>query len=801
MESPTSDYLSPAQPDWLPSPTQSFDLFTTVIATFTATASPSPTPTPGITRRDLFGMGALDSHISTGGDAPDFLLSADQSAKPNAFFAGIFVGLIIRFGSPAIQGFVAFDHRYFFNLLLPPIILNSGYDMKKKSFFRYIGSIMTFALLGTFISTVIIGTLVYFLVLAGMHRLKMTMMDCLVFGAILSSTDPVAVLSLFQQMKVDPKLYAIIFGESILNDSVAIVLFSTLGQFTGKEFSLGNVVAGIVTFFGVFLGSILCGTVVSLIIALMLKHSQLYEFPSLESCLVIIMAYSSYLLSNGLQFSGIVSLLFCGIILKHYAYDNMSVRSRRTTKYMFRVLSQLSENFVFIYLGVTLFTSDDTLYLPGLIVFTLVFMVFARYVSVIPLANLINIMNRRMYPNKPDPIPRNHQLMLWWAGLRGAIAFALSFDVSGPAAQAIRTTTLVVCVISVIVLGGTTPRVIVELGIRTGVDRKKRSERSSSSNGVLLGGDSGNNNSNMDDFDDEDDTDSSDGDDALDWTDADIAPVGGRRHPQEAEYVDLSDHVLPDDDIVSPRSDDLLNGDASGGGRKGQQNMNGNGQQQRPLPRSGQSSSSNILPSADGRMSIGSSIHALLGHPWLARDEDFSHWFISFDNQWLKPIFTRTRWKWGRRSTALSPHSPNRHHHRASRLDDQFDSATFRADNSTGSFGGGGNGRSPPPSAEPSASGAPTRKQSRFSRTTNDGRSSSSSRNEHTKEESAPIISFLTPTTSAPHTPIADQSLQQMIPLTQMSNDELSPAIMQGFETFGDVQSFDDILFDSGQDL
>ena len=65
-----------------------------------------------------------------------------------------------------------------------------------------------------------------------------------------------------------------------------------------------------------------------------------------------------------MQFSGIVSLLFCGIAMKHYAYENMSQTSRQTTKNMFRVLSQLSENFIFIYLGLTLFTRTNLVFLP-----------------------------------------------------------------------------------------------------------------------------------------------------------------------------------------------------------------------------------------------------------------------------------------------------------------------------------------------------------------------------------------------------------------------------------------------------
>src|SRR5271154_1064890 len=107
-----------------------------------------------------------------------------------------------------------------------------------------------------------------------------------------------------------------------------------------------------------------------LAMALMLKHSQLRRFPQIETCLITLMAYGSYFFSNALRMSGtslsrdvghlcligIVSLLFCGITLKHYAYHNMSRRTRLGTKYIFQVLAQMSENFIFIYLGLSLFT-------------------------------------------------------------------------------------------------------------------------------------------------------------------------------------------------------------------------------------------------------------------------------------------------------------------------------------------------------------------------------------------------------------------------------------------------------------
>jgi solute carrier family 9 (sodium/hydrogen exchanger), member 6/7 len=116
--------------------------------------------------------------------------------------------------------------------------------------------------------------------------------------------------------------------------------------------------------------------------ALMLKHSQLRRFPQIETCMILLMAYGSYFLSNALRMSGIalnyyidlgiVSLLFCGITLKHYAYHNMSRRTRLSTKYLFQVLAQLSENFIFIYLGLSLFTMTELVFKPTIIVITTV---------------------------------------------------------------------------------------------------------------------------------------------------------------------------------------------------------------------------------------------------------------------------------------------------------------------------------------------------------------------------------------------------------------------------------------------
>lgn len=290
-----------------------------------------------------------------------------------SIFAGMVVGLIIRV-SPGhyIQEMVSFNYSIFFNLLLPPIILNSGYELHQANFFRNIGTILTFAFAGTVISAGVLGVLLYLWTLIGLESLHISFVDALSVGATLSATDPVTILAIFNAYKVDPKLYTVIFGESILNDAVAIVMFETAQKFHGQDMHILSLFKGIGIFLFVFTLSLVIGVFVGIFTALLLKHSYLRRFPGIESCLILLLAYASYLFSNGLHISGIVSILFCGITMKHYAYYNMSRRTQLTTKYLFAILAQLSENFIFIYLGLSLFTEVELIYKPLFIFVTVV---------------------------------------------------------------------------------------------------------------------------------------------------------------------------------------------------------------------------------------------------------------------------------------------------------------------------------------------------------------------------------------------------------------------------------------------
>jgi sodium/hydrogen exchanger-like protein 6/7 len=126
-------------------------------------------------------------------------------------------------------------------------------------------------------------------------------------GATLSATDPVTVIAIFTTYKVDPKLFTVIFGESLLNDAVAIVMFEALGRIGKGTERVGivSVFEGIGVFFLVFSVSLIIGLLMGLGMALMLKHSQLGRFSQIETCLIALTAYASYFFSNALRMSGI----------------------------------------------------------------------------------------------------------------------------------------------------------------------------------------------------------------------------------------------------------------------------------------------------------------------------------------------------------------------------------------------------------------------------------------------------------------------------------------------------------------
>ncbi|KAB0372155.1 hypothetical protein FD755_015947 [Muntiacus reevesi] len=386
---------------------------------------------------------------------------------------------------------VTFDPEVFFNILLPPIIFYAGYSLKRRHFFRNLGSILAYAFLGTAISCFVIGSIMYGCVtlmkVTGQLAGDFYFTDCLLFGAIVSATDPVTVLAIFHELQVDVELYALLFGESVLNDAVAIVLSSSIVAYqpagdNSHTFDVTAMFKSIGIFLGIFSGSFAMGAATGVVTALIsffyiylflltlqsnsyvTKFTKLREFQLLETGLFFLMSWSTFLLAEAWGFTGVVAVLFCGITQAHYTYNNLSTESQHRTKQLFELLNFLAENFIFSYMGLTLFTFQNHVFNPTFVVGAFIAIFLGRAANIYPLSLLLNLGRR-------SKIGSNFQHMMMFAGLRGAMAFALAIrDTATYARQMMFSTTLLIVFFTVWVFGGGTTAMLSCLHIRVGVD-------------------------------------------------------------------------------------------------------------------------------------------------------------------------------------------------------------------------------------------------------------------------------------------------------------------------------------------
>ncbi|XP_039381876.1 sodium/hydrogen exchanger 7 isoform X1 [Mauremys reevesii] len=366
---------------------------------------------------------------------------------------------------------VTFDPEVFFNILLPPIIFHAGYSLKKRHFFRNLGSILAYAFLGTAVSCFIIGNLMYGVVklmkLVGQLSDTFYYTDCLLFGAVISATDPVTVLAIFNELHADVDLYALLFGESVLNDAVAIVLSSSIVAYqpTGENthaFDAAAFFKSVGVFLGIFSGSFMMGAVTGVVTALVTKFTKLHCFPLLETALFFLMSWSTFLLAEACGFTGVVAVLFCGITQAHYTYNNLSVESRSRTKQLFEVLHFLAENFIFSYMGLALFTFQKHIFSPVFIIGAFIAIFLGRAAHIYPLSFFLNLGRRHK-------ISWNFQHMMMFSGLRGAMAFALAIrDTATYSHQMMFSTTLLIVFFTVWIIGGGTTPMLSWLNIRVG---------------------------------------------------------------------------------------------------------------------------------------------------------------------------------------------------------------------------------------------------------------------------------------------------------------------------------------------
>lgn len=431
---------------------------------------------------------------------------------------GMVAGLIINLitGGAQMDGMaddvaksmMTFSSTVFFVVLLPPIIFNSGYHLRRDLFFRNIVPICLYACIGTAICTMVVASMLYGLV--PLFGFQPTFLELAAFGALISATDPVSTLAVFQSKKVDPHLFYLVFGESVINDAVGLVLFESLahliekaedGLNIGEEFSQFSY-----DFLTGFVGSLVLGTLFAVGYALLLKHVDMRKTPFLESCVYVTMMYFPFVAAEIMTLSGIVTVLFTGIAAKRYAEPNITTETAVNADVVFRLVSHLTETIIFLDLGLSVFgLVGDGAFHVVFIAFAMLACLVGRAANIYPITLLFNLAAGRGKNTAPETneyipegtskedglilvnestvsndtlIPWKTAHMLWFSGLRGAVSYGLVRMFPQTENQNIFVaTTMCIVLATTFILGGGTEAALQLLNIDTGVDETKYLEQ------------------------------------------------------------------------------------------------------------------------------------------------------------------------------------------------------------------------------------------------------------------------------------------------------------------------------------
>uniref|UniRef100_A0A8C5QBH3 Sodium/hydrogen exchanger n=1 Tax=Leptobrachium leishanense TaxID=445787 RepID=A0A8C5QBH3_9ANUR len=370
---------------------------------------------------------------------------------------GLLLGGIV-YAADHIASFTLTPTIFFF-YLLPPIVLDAGYFMPNRLFFGNLGTILLYAVIGTVWNAAATGLSLYGVYLTGiMGELHIGVIEFLLFGSLIAAVDPVAVLAVFEEVHVNDVLFIIVFGESLLNDAVTVVLYNVFDSFVaigGENVTGVEYVKGVVSFFVVSLGGTLIGIIFAFILSLVTRFTKHVRI--IEPGFVFVISYLSYLTSEMLSLSAILAITFCGIFCQKYVKANISEQTATTVRYTMKMLASGAETIIFMFLGISAVDPNIWTWNTAFILLTLVFISVYRVIGVAVQTWILN----RFRLVQLEIID---QVVMSYGGLRGAVAFALVvlLDEERVKAKKLFVTTTIIVVYFTVIFQGLTIKPLVQ---------------------------------------------------------------------------------------------------------------------------------------------------------------------------------------------------------------------------------------------------------------------------------------------------------------------------------------------------
>jgi Na+:H+ antiporter len=332
---------------------------------------------------------------------------------------------------------------------LPLLLFEGSLKINLRQLLENITPILILANVGVLVATLVAGYLVHWL-------LGLPLLMALLFGAIISATDPIAVLSITKEMAVSKRLSLVLEGESLFNDGTAVVLFQILlaGVLTGS-FSVATGVAH-------FLESVLGGAAIGIVLGYLVStFTSRIDEPQIEITLTTIAAYSSYLIAHHFHVSGVIATVVAGLVVGNLGTRGMSSRTRVALWSFWEYVSFVINSILFLLIGMEV-RIDSLLHEWRGVAFAIGAVLLGRALAVYSLTGVANL-----FAGFSRKIPLRWQHVLVWGGLHGALSLALALSLSPKVEyqERILTFTFGVVACSMIVQGLSIKTLIRKLGI------------------------------------------------------------------------------------------------------------------------------------------------------------------------------------------------------------------------------------------------------------------------------------------------------------------------------------------------